>query len=139
MASGGGSDGEFGLQIAPLLDVLFVLLLFFMVTAGSQEREAELGIRLPSMGSLPSTPQTIIRIDILADGQVMMNDAEVDSLQDPTMPVLKERLKDILTKFDDQPVIITPSLQTQHQRVVDVLNACSSANVKNLAFGAPSS
>lgn len=140
MAGGGGSDGEFGLQIAPLLDVLFVLLLFFMVTAGSQEREAELGIRLPSRGApLGGTPQTPIRIDILPDGQVLMNDAKVDGVEDPAMPTLKGRLKDILAKFDDQPVIITPSLQTQHQRVVDVLNACSSANVKNLAFGAPSS
>ena len=36
MAGGGSSDGDYGLQIAPMLDVMFVLLLFFMVMAGKQ-------------------------------------------------------------------------------------------------------
>ena len=74
MAGGGGEEGEFGLQIAPLLDVLFVLHLFFMVNAG--------------------------------------------------------------TKQQDQPVIIAPAPEAQHQRVIDLLAACNKAKVKNLAFGA---
>ena len=39
MAGGGSSDGDYGLQIAPMLDVMFVLLLFFMVMAGKQVKE----------------------------------------------------------------------------------------------------
>ena len=41
MASSVG-DGEFGFQIAPMLDILFVLLLFFMVMAGAQKHETAL-------------------------------------------------------------------------------------------------
>ena len=48
--SGGGvsEDGDVGFQIAPMVDVVFVLLLFFMASAGSQVIETELNISLPS-------------------------------------------------------------------------------------------
>ena len=74
MASGGTSeDGAIGFQIAPMVDVVFVLLLFFMSCAGQQIIEMELNISLPS-GRNPSVsdtiPKTPIIIDILPDGKV---------------------------------------------------------------------
>lgn len=137
---GGGEEGEFGLQIAPLLDVLFVLLLFFMVSAGSQQREGELGIRLPGGGGLGETPPTSVNIDITPDGIVKCNGAPIDTPKSKDMPDLTAKLKDIVDKFGDkQPVIITPSLQTRQERVIDVLNACGAAKVKSVAFGVPQS
>lgn len=134
---GGGEEGEFGLQIAPLLDVLFVLLLFFMISAGSQQREGELGIRLPSNGgSMGGTVETPIRIDITPDGLVKYNDAPVDTMKSKEMPDLTSKLKNVVDKFGDkQPVIITPAKQTRQERVIDVLNACGSAKLKSVAFG----
>jgi biopolymer transport protein ExbD len=138
MSGGGGEEGEFGLQIAPLLDVLFVLLLFFMVSAGSKERESELGVKLPGGGSIPGPVVTPATIDIAPDGQVYLNQARIDVRDDPLMPGLTQRLKTLIEQFGaDQPVVITPAQQTAHQRVIDVLNACSRAQVKNLAFAAP--
>lgn len=136
---GGGDEGEFGLQIAPLLDVLFVLLLFFMVSAGSQQREGELGIRLPSGGSsMGQTVETPINIDITPDGLVKYNGARIDDVKSKNLPDLTEKLKNVVDKFGDkQPVIITPSKQTRHERVIDVLNACGAAKCKSVAFGAP--
>ena len=46
--SAGSEDGDVGFQIAPMVDVVFVLLLFFMASAGSQVVERELNISLPS-------------------------------------------------------------------------------------------
>lgn len=138
----GGDEGEFGLQIAPLLDVLFVLLLFFMVSAGSQQREAELSIHLPSNGttSVGLTIETPIDIKITPDGIVKFNDADIDTPTSKTMPQLTEKLKDIVSKFGDkQPIIIVPSKQTHHERVIDVLNACGAAKLKSVAFGASES
>jgi len=136
---GGGDEGEFGLQIAPLLDVLFVLLLFFMISAGSQKREGELGIRLPSSGgSMGTTVETPIRIDITPDGVVKYNDSPVDNRTSKDMPDLTAKLKNIVDKFGDkQPVIVTPSKQTRQERVIDVLNSCGAAKLKSVAFGAP--
>ncbi len=135
---GGGEEGEFGLQIAPLLDVLFVLLLFFMVSAGSQQREGELGIRLPSNGGTTNVQiETPITLDITPDGVVKYNGSPVDSTVSRDLPDLTAKLKNVIDKFGEkQPVIIIPSKQTRQGRVIDVLNACSAAKVKSVAFGA---
>jgi biopolymer transport protein ExbD len=135
MAGGGGSDGEFGFQIAPMLDVLFVLLLFFMVSAGSQKHEAGLSTQLP--GGAPGTTVPF-EVGIDVDGQVSVAGAPIDDPADAALPQLVDRLKGVVTANNDQPVVITPTRSTRHQRVVDVLNACAAANVKNLAFGTPS-
>jgi biopolymer transport protein ExbD len=137
MSSGGGDEGEFGLQIAPILDLLFVLLLFFMISAGSKAKENELGIKIPSKGgSMPSTEAPVI-LKIDKQGQVFWNDSPIDTARSRDLPGLRARLKDVIQKFGiSQAVIITPNRVTRHERVVDVLNAASAASVKNLAFGA---
>jgi biopolymer transport protein ExbD len=135
MAGGGGSEGEFGFQIAPMLDILFVLLLFFMVSAGAQKHEASLTTQLPGGKPGGDVP---FEVSIDEDGQVNIAGAPVDSPEDHSLPALVDRLKGVVAANATQPVVVTPSRSTRHQRVVDVLNACAAANVKNLAFGSPS-
>jgi biopolymer transport protein ExbD len=134
MAGGGGSDGEFGFQIAPMLDILFVLLLFFMVSAGAQKHEASLTTQLPGGKPGGDVP---VQVGIDDDGQVSVSGAPVDSPTDHALPQLVDRLKGIVQANATQPVVVTPTRSTRHQRVVDVLNACAAAKVKNLAFGTP--
>ncbi len=132
--AGSTGDGEFGLQIAPMLDVLFVLLLFFMVSAGAQKHEASIITQLPGESQSPDA-QIPVRVSIDIDGQVSVYGAPVDSATSSDLPELETRLQGIVQNNKDQPIIITPSPSTKHQRVVDVLNACAAAKVKNLAFG----
>ena len=134
MAGGAGGDGEFGFQIAPMLDILFVLLLFFMVSAGAQKHEATLTTQLP--GGRPGGVVPV-QVGIDADGQVNVYGAAIDTPDDTALPQLVDRLKGVVAANATQPVVITPTRSTRHQRVVDVLNACAVAKVKNLAFGAP--
>ena len=134
MASGVG-DGEFGFQIAPMLDILFVLLLFFMVSAGAQKHEASLTTQLPGGQPGGDVP---VQVGIDSDGQVSIAGAPTDSPTDPALPELEQRLEGIVKANAGQPVVVTPARSTRHQRVVDVLNACAAAKVKNLAFGSPS-
>ena len=137
MAGGGTSDGEFGFQIAPMLDILFVLLLFFMVSAGAQKHEASLTTELP--GPTQSPLQNVsVQIGIDSDGQVDINGQPVDAPNNPALPELLGRLNGLMQDSADRPVVITPSRSTKHKRVMDVLNACAGAKVKNLAFGTPS-
>ena len=132
--AGSTGDGEFGLQIAPMLDVLFVLLLFFMVSAGAQKHEATLSTQLPGNGGAGDIP---VQVAIDADGQVTLYNVPTDGPTDHDMPQLLGRLNGIVKAHPKQPVVITPNRSTRHQRVVDVLNACAAAGVKNLAFGSP--
>jgi len=131
MASAG--DGEFGFQIAPMLDVLFVLLLFFMVSAGAQKHEASISTQLP--GGQPGN-DIPVRIEIDVDGQVSLNGETTDTPTDHILPQTVARLKTIVAENARQPVVLIPARSARHQRVVDVLNACAGAGVKNLAFGA---
>jgi biopolymer transport protein ExbD len=138
MAGGGVSeDGDVGFQIAPMVDVVFVLLLFFMASAGSQVIEKELNISLPSGRALSNVgpPSTPIIIDIMPDGKVQMNNKVYDTPTSKELPELKAWLKDTIAKFGDKdPVIIRPDPQTKHERVMDVLNAASASGVTKLSF-----
>ena len=139
MAGGGVSeDGDIGFQIAPMVDVVFVLLLFFMASAGSQVLERELNISLPSgrsSTSQPAVPLTPIIIDILPDGRVEMNNKVFDTPTSKDLPELRAKLKDTISNFGDKdPVILRPDPATKHERVMDVLNAASAAGVTKLSF-----
>lgn len=133
----GSEDGDIGFQIAPMVDVVFVLMLFFMASAGSQIVENELNISLPSgapakAGNLP--PKTPIIIDISADGQVVGNNQSFGTPADRQLPSLRDWLKSTQGFGGEDPVIIRPNSQTRHERIVDVLNACAAAGIKNLTF-----
>lgn len=132
----GSEDGDMGFQIAPMVDVVFVLLLFFMASAGAQVITKELSINLPSGGSGPGAATTPIMIDISAEGQVTMNNQVFGNPSDKELTQLKEWFKSVFENPDSKdPVIIRPAPDTRQERVIEVLNACAAGNVKNLTFG----
>jgi len=134
MASAGSEDGDIGFQIAPMVDVVFVLMLFFMASAGSQVKSRELNVNLPSGGAGKSDKTPMI-IDITGEGVVMMNNTGVGQPADKTLPALRERLKNAIDQFGgEDPVIIRPAPDTKHERIIDVLNAAAASGVKNLTF-----
>ena len=133
---GGGESGDFGFQIAPMVDVVFVLLLFFMACAGQNIKEGFFQIGLPS--SSPST--TDVKIPIIVDvdalGNVFVNgDPKSAGPKDRDLKQLEEFLKSAMKSSPDEPVIIRPNMEARHERVVDVLNACRIARVAKLTFG----
>lgn len=132
----GSEDGDMGFQIAPMVDVVFVLLLFFMASAGSQVVEKELSINLPAgKSSAPGTVTTPIIIDITPDGTVSMNNTVYGLPANKNLTELKEWLRTTLGDFGgEDPVIIRPSPDTLQERIIEVLNACAAGKVKNLTF-----
>src|SRR4051812_28554403 len=125
----GSEDGDIGFQIAPMVDVVFVLMLFFMASAGSQIVENELNISLPSgaPASATATAKTPIIIDISAEGQVVGNNQSFGTPTDRSLASLRDWLKSTQGFGGEDPVIIRPNSQTRHERIVDVLNACAAA------------
>lgn len=125
-----------GFQIAPMVDVVFVLLLFFMASAGSQITERELSINLPAGKSASGgTAITPIIIDITPDGTVSMNNTVYGLPANKNLLELKEWLRTTLGDFGgEDPVIIRPSPDTVQERIIDVLDACAAGKVKNLTF-----
>ncbi|MEZ0274004.1 MAG: biopolymer transporter ExbD, partial [Roseimicrobium sp.] len=83
-------DGNLGFQIAPMIDVVFVIMLFFMVMAGAVKVEREINQRLPgtveSTKSVEFTDEVII--NIAKNGEVLLNDEPMDTLGKHQMPRL---------------------------------------------------
>jgi biopolymer transport protein ExbD len=129
-------EGDIGFQIAPMVDVVFVLMLFFMASAGAQVVEKELAMNLPSGVGKPSdVPVTPIIVDISGEGAVTVNDQAYGNPDDKELQGLRDFFKQAITQFGDKdPVVVRPAPETTHGRVMDVLNAAAAAHVRNLTF-----
>ena len=134
---GGGESGDFGFQIAPMVDVVFVLLLFFMACAGQNIKEGFFQIGLPS--SAPGgndKPIVPIVVDVDQLGNVFVNGNPMSgSVKERGLKQLTEFLTGAMKASPEDPVIVRPNMEARHERVVDVLNACRLARVKKLSFG----
>lgn len=132
----GSDDGDIGFQIAPMVDVVFVLMLFFMACAGSQVVESKLNVNLPAgKGSSDGATKVPIIIDISSDGLVSINNQSYGSPTDKNLTALYDWLKNTIDTFGpEDPVIVRPSPDAKHERIINVLNAASRAGVKNLSF-----
>ena len=132
----GSEDGDIGFQIAPMVDVVFVLMLFFMASAGMQVVEKELSINLPSgvptTGS--NTPMTPIVVAVAADGTVQINGKSFDPAASTDLPLTRDHLKELMSFGGKDPVIIQPAPDARQERIIQVLNAAAAAGVKNLSF-----
>ena len=131
----GSEDGDAGCQIAPMVDVVFVLMIFFMASAGSKVVEKELNMNLPAGKGSGTSQVTPIIIDISPDGVVSMNNQTYGTANDRTLTPLRDWLKNAIESFGEKdPVIIRPNPESKHERIVDVLNAAAASGVKNLTF-----
>lgn len=116
------------LSLTPLIDVVFLLLIFFLVTSEFEEQERRLDIVLPSATSavpMTSKPRSIV-IAIDAEGVVYLggqptNLAELDRL-------LRAAVADNPT---NQSVIIRADRNTSFQPVVSVMDVCNKTGVND--------
>lgn len=118
-----------------MVDVVFVLMLFFMASAGMQVVEKELGINLPSGVSAKESdaPKIPIVVAIGSDGTVQINGSPYDTTSGD-LPSAQEKLRDLMSYGGEDPVIIQPAPDVRHERIINVLNACAAAGVKHLSF-----
>ena len=129
-------DQRLDIPMGPMIDCVFLLLVFFMVASQIRMEELYLGLNLPSgeaaaKESLPAE----LTIAILDSGDVLCNQVPVGSRGDRNLPTLRAKLEQVIELFGEkQPVVVHPQPQVRHQRIIDVLNACAAGGVKNLSF-----
>ncbi|MBU6181331.1 MAG: biopolymer transporter ExbD [Verrucomicrobia bacterium] len=128
------------MQMGPMIDMVFLLLVFFMVSAKPIKQESDVNIGLP--GTVAQEEVLDIpdeqRIKIDASGQVILNDQPIDSPQSPDLPNLTATLKRFKESADanksEALVTIDADDQANHQRIVTVLNACAVAKITGVTF-----
>ena len=128
------------IQMTPMIDCVFLLLIFFMVSSTFYRQEADIGFALPGVAEQSESveiPDEQI-IEVAADGRIFLNDLQYD---DPSNPELPELLKTLIlfrqtAEANKVPAMITiaPADTVKQQRVVDVLNVCAAAKIQNVTF-----
>ncbi len=122
---------ETEINITPLIDVVFLLLIFFMVST-TFERESEIRITLPeaSEEQAEAKPDFIlVRID--AQGQIYIDD---NPLLNNRVSAIHAALKEQARGVTDLPVIIRADAQVSHQMVIKVMDAARRSGLVNVTF-----
>ncbi len=119
-----------GIQLAPLVDVLLLLLIFFLLTWNAARNENELDVKVPkaSAAKEKSAPIGDVVVNVKVDGNVVVNRRTL------TGPDLTTLLKGLVQLNADQAVIIRGDEAGAYKNIVSVLNICSEAGVTNVAF-----
>jgi len=130
-----------GFQIAPMVDVVFVIMLFFMVLAGGFQVENTLNTKLPTRGCDTPTPlPDEIAIRIEDDGQVLLNDDPLDSPTSKALPELTNNLNQLRDNSRaakaELMVCIYAAEAARYDRVIDTLDALTRAKICNVTFQA---
>lgn len=133
-------ESEDKVDITPMIDVVFLLLIYFMFLPLQQE--ADIGIKLPSSAppaenlELPSEHI----VEIFPNGLILLNGAPMDSVNSRDMSRLTSTLSRLKLSSDragiDTVVKIQADPDSPHQRAIDVLNSCAKANIKKVSFAA---
>ena len=117
-------------QIAPMVDILLVLLCFFVVTWSMARKENELDVRVPSaqagQESNPVVNQTVMNIK--ADGTIVLDRKTI------TKDALQAKLKSLAALYPDYAIILRGDVKTVYDHIVQVLDTCRAAGIWNVAF-----
>ena len=118
------------LQVIPLIDILLVMLSFFMAMFLYFNFEGQLNISVPKAASSLSsqTASQEIVINIRKEGDVMVGQKTMD------LSELASVLRRTAGLYPSQAVIVRADQKTYHERVIQVLDVCAKANIWNISF-----
>lgn len=119
-----------GFQLAPMIDIMFLLLCFFIAAQIYAQWETEIDIQLPTAatGELPDRLPTEIIINIKSDGVTVVNQRPLDAAG------LSGLLERIVALYPGQPVLIRADLKTPYEHVIRTLDMCRKADIWNISF-----
>jgi len=119
-----------GFQIAPMVDVLLVLLCFFILTWSFARREMELKVKVPSAenGEQPNMEVNQTVVNIRADGTIVMNAKEI-SIED-----FRDRVTALAQVNPDYSIILRGDENTPYRNIARVLDVCHGAGIWNYAL-----
>jgi len=144
-------DSEDSFDLTSMIDVVFLLLIYFMYLPIQQE--ADLLFSLPAV-SEPSAKNAVLPseqiVEIAPDGSIFLNGAEIENLGNRLFPnpnsankkvefnELASTLKRLKQSADRSGistiVSIYPDADSPHQAAISVLNACAAAGIKQVSF-----
>ena len=119
-----------GVPLTPMIDVVFLLLCFFVTSQIFAQWETEIDVALPTAatGGAPQRLPGEVIINVRADGAAVVNGQRLDDAQ------LRGLLDRLVELFPGQPVLLRADKATAYEHVVRVLDTCRQADVWNISF-----
>jgi len=118
------------IQLAPLVDIAFWALMFFMIIAVFNQMEVQMNLTLPKSKTAIQSAQSAgkIVINITKEGHFVVNQREYNS------NTLALMLAQVSKLFPNQQVIIRADELTYHKYVIQALDACGHADLSDVSF-----
>ncbi len=125
------AEDEGGINLTPMVDVVFLLLIFFLAATTFRSDEVNLDMRLPSAksGDAGKGDKPLV-VNLLADGKLHVDGREV------TLEALRQKLAAAGQRNAEQAVLVRGDQQAQFGIGVQVLDACRLAKIKKVDFAA---
>ncbi len=122
--------GPAPLQLAAMIDIMLVLLMFFILSYKFAEEERDMKISVPTVqdGAQHNQQRGEILINVRADGTVVVEGKEV------TRDGLTERLSAISKIYKNQPVRLRGDTECRYQTIVEIIDVCQKAGIWNISF-----
>lgn len=134
------TEEKVSIPIAPMIDCVFLLLIYFMVSATLQRQEADISFQLPGTVEQEEPidmPDEQI-IEITSQGQVIVNEYPYDTPAAPRFIELAAMLKRVHEAANanqvEANVTVAPADGTSHQTIIKVMDAISLAGIKGVNF-----
>ena len=128
----GGSEEDGTLNLVPLIDVVFLLLIFFLVATTFTKDEVEMNLVLPEARSgAPAETGHLLVINVAESGAITVDGREVASLE-----ALRQKLRAAASRNREQEVLIRGDTRVQFGIVARALDACLEASLKRVAIRA---
>jgi biopolymer transport protein ExbD len=134
------SESNPGFQFAPMIDVVFVIMLFFMVMAGAVKVEHELKTTLP--GNAETSKETEmpdeVTIGVSESGEITLNEDPVGAPADKLLENLYNQMKQMGQAAEQSKTKLLITVQAEetarYERVINVLDCLAKANISNVTF-----
>lgn len=126
-----GDTDEPEVNLTPLIDVVFLLLIFFMVST-TFEHQSRIQVELPEASAEPTTPEAeSLEIIVDAQGRYFIGEEQVVNTQ---LKTLMGAITKVIGDRTDMPVIVRADANAPHQSVVTVLDATSQLGLTKISL-----
>jgi biopolymer transport protein ExbD len=121
------------LNITPLLDLAFVLLVIFIITTPQLSNDLEMNLPSPKKEKPPSPPPKINTLVVDAAGKITLNDQVME------LPALKQTLVAMKATDPETSIVVRGAAEVDYQRVVSVLDALQQADISKVGLATETS
>ncbi len=121
-------DEQPSLNLTPMIDIVFLLIIFFMVGTKFSELERSMGLHVPEVtdhGALTAAPERKV-VNVYRDGRIELDQQLVN------LDVLRDRLARARSQYADLGVLVRGDGLGPYKNVAAVLNACTQAGIRDL-------